>query len=164
MAVTALKMLAISILLAVPPGSDALARAVLPDQHGGHDSLAAHRGTPVVVLVVDARRMGSVRRWAEDLLARLPRLRLLLIADVNEARPVTLERVSEVLARRVPAEARVLIDMQRLWAEQFGLDTAVPNLFVVDARGDIVAQWRGHWSAELAQAVVDNLATLAGDP
>ena len=68
--------------------------AQLPDQHGGSDSLAAHRGNAVVVVVVDARRLGTVRRWEQDLLTRFPKLHVLTVADVNETRPTTVERVS----------------------------------------------------------------------
>ena len=41
-------------------------------------------GMPVVVVVVDARRLGTVRRWEQDLLTRFPKLHVLTVADVNE--------------------------------------------------------------------------------
>lgn len=141
---------ALATVLMAAAGLGALGKAVLPDQRGGRDSLDAHRGHPVVVLVVDARRFGSARRWAEDLVTELPSVHLLMVADVNEERPVTLERIARVLARRVPEQAAVLIDMQRLWATELSLDTEVPNLVVFDRAGALVARFRGRYSDELA--------------
>jgi hypothetical protein len=138
----------------------ALGAARMPDQHGGSDSLDAHRGHPVVAMVVDARRLGSVRRWAEELVPAFPAVHFLTVADVNEPRPVSVERVAEVLARRVPPEATVLIDMQRAWAAEFTLDTAQPNLVVFGAQGEVVARFRGRWSASLAADVRRTLDTL----
>lgn len=160
----AVQFLPATILLALAAGLPALGTTLLPDQRGGHDSLAAHQGSPVVAVVVDARRLGTVRRWAEDLVRRFPGLHLLTVADVNEAQPTTLERVGAVLARRVPPQATVLIDMQRLWAREFALDTAAPNLLVFDAAGTPVARFRGRWSAALADEVAQRVAALDDAP
>lgn len=147
-----------------PPASAAdlapLAAVELPDQRGGHDRLDAHRGQPVVVVVVDARRLATGGKWAEELVARDPALQVMVVADVNESRPTTLERVREVLARRVPERARVLVDMERAWARGLGLDTAAPNLLVVDAAGALAARFRGRWSEPLAGEVAAALAAL----
>jgi hypothetical protein len=147
-------------LLAAAAGLEALAALELPDQRGGADSLAAHRGQPVLVVVVDARRLGTVRRWERDLLERFPGLHVLTVADVNESRPTTVERVAEVLARRVPAEVPVLIDIERRWAVGLGLDTAAPNLLLVDARGAEAARFRGRHSEQLAAVVAGHIAQL----
>ncbi len=151
------------VILAVSGGLTALSATQLPDQLGGRDSLAAHRGSPVVAVVVDARRLGTVRRWEQDLLARFPGLHVMTIADVNEATPTSIARVAAVLARRVPPGVAVLIDMERLWAREFALDTAAPNLVLIDADGAPVATFRGRWNAELAAAVGQRVAALAGD-
>jgi len=147
-------------LLALVGGLSAVSAVQMPDQRGGHDSLAAHRGSPVVVVVVDARRLGTVRRWEQDLLTRFPGLRVLTVADVNEARPTSAERVAQVLARRVPAEVAVLIDMERLWARELELDTAAPNLVLIAADGSLVATFRGRWNAQLADEVATRVAAL----
>lgn len=141
----------------------ALGATRMPDQRGGADSLDAHRGHPVVAMVVDARRLGSVRRWAQDLVPAFPAVHFLTVADVNEERPVSVERVAKVLARRVPPEATVLIDMQRAWANELTLDTAQPNLVVFGPGGEIVARFRGRWSEALAADVRRTLAAL-GSP
>lgn len=149
-----------SMILGAMVGMATLSQQQLPDLRGGTDSLAAHRGEPLVVVVVDARHLGTVRRWAEDLLTRYPKLQLLMVADVNEQRPTTQERVAEVLSRRVPPEARVLIDMNRLWAKQFGLDTAAPNLFLFDADGEVVGRFRGRWNEKLSAEVAGAVAAM----
>jgi hypothetical protein len=151
-----------AIVLAAGAGLAAVAGTELPDQHGGRDSLAAHAGEPVVVVVVDARRLGTVRRWEQELLARFPGLRVLTVADVNEQRPTELARVATVLARRVPPEVRVLIDMERQWALALGLDTAAPNLLLVSREGALVESFRGRWSAEAAEVVLARVAALGG--
>ncbi len=144
---------ALAAIMLASAGPGALDNVELPDQHGGRDSLAAHRGSEVVVLVVDARRLGTVRRWEQDLLTRFPELQVLTVADVNEQRPQSLERVAEVLNRRVPAEVNVLIDMERRWAHALELDTSAPNLIVFAPDGSLLAQFRGRWSPELAAEV-----------
>ena len=141
-------------------GLSGLAATPLPDQLGGSDSLAAHRGNAVVVVVVDARRLGTVRRWAQDLVTRFPKLHLLTVADVNESKPTSLERVASVLARRAPPDVPVLIDMQRLWALGLELDTSAPNLLVVAPDGALVGSWRGRWSPQLGDEVSAALGAL----
>lgn len=153
-----------AIVLGLGAGFAALSATSMPDQHGGRDSLQAHRGAPVLVVVVDARRLGTVRRWEQDLLTRFPDLRVLTVADVNEPRPTTLERVQAALVRRVPAEVAVLIDMERLWARELSLDTAAPNLVLVDAGGAVVATFRGRWSQALADEVSGRITALGGAP
>lgn len=142
-----------AVILATAAGLSALSQAEMPDQRGGRDSLVAHLGHPVVVVVVDARRLGTVRKWEQDLLTRFPKLHVLTVADVNETRPSTVERVASVLARRVPPEVAVLIDMERLWAREFDLDTAAPNLVLVDVSGAVVGRFQGRFKPELAAEV-----------
>lgn len=154
----------LAVSLALSSGLGTLGIQVMPDQHGGQDSLAAHRGHPVVVVVVDARRLGTVKRWEKGLLTRFPGLHILTVADVNEKKPASLGQVALVLERRVPKEVAVLIDMQRLWAEQLDLDTAAPNLILVDAGGDLVAQFRGRWTQELAAEVEQQVALMSDAP
>lgn len=146
---------------AAAPG--ALGDAQMPDQHGGRDSLAAHRGNEVVVVVVDARRLGTVRRWEQDLLTHFPKLHVLTVADVNEKPPPSVERVAEVLSRRVPAEVRVLIDIERRWARELDLDTSAPNLLVFAPDGALIARFHGRWSEKLATEVGKALGPARDD-
>ncbi len=137
-----------------------LAEREWTDQFGGRGGLLPHRGEPVVVVVVDARRLAQVRRWEQQLLTRFPDLRLVTIADMNERKPPELARVQAVLARRVPREVVVLIDIERLWARTLSLDTAVPNLLLVDRSGRIVERIRGRWNAAEGERVLAAVAAL----
>lgn len=150
------------LVLALSAGAAAVGGIELPSLRGGTDSIAAHAGQPVVAVVVDARRLATAGRWAKDLVARFPKLYVVAIADVNEAGTVTLERVTERLAGRVPDEAHVLIDLQRAWARGFELDTGAPNLLIFDAGGAAVAQFRGRWTAALAEEVAGRIAAMEG--
>ena len=56
------------LLVALGPGEvPAVAGEALLDQHGASDSLEAHRGETVVVLVVTARRLRNLKPWERDL-------------------------------------------------------------------------------------------------
>jgi hypothetical protein len=151
-----------AVVLAAAAALGSLGALELPDQRGGHDSLDAHRGHPVLVVVVDARRLASVRRWERDLLTRYPKLHVLTVADVNESRPTTVGRVAEVLARRVPPEVAVLIDIERRWARELALDTASPNLLLVAPDGSLAQAFRGRYTDELAAEVATGIAALEG--
>ena len=126
----------------------------LPDQNGGSDSLAAHLARPVLLVVVDARKLGTIRRWEQALSGRFPHLDVVTVADVNEKNRPTLERVSEVLAKRVPAGVRVLIDMERLFATTLSLDTTAPNLVVIDPTGIPLTTVHGRYEPDLEADVV----------
>lgn len=151
-----------ALLLAAGGALATVAGTQFPDQHGGSDSLAAHAGQPVVVVVVDARRLATVRRWEQELATRYPKLRLLTVADVNEEKPVELARVAAVLARRVPPEVAVLIDLERQWARALDLDTGAPNLLLVSPAGELVGRHRGRWTQEDAAAVIAQVGALEG--
>jgi hypothetical protein len=153
-----------ALILAAATALGTLADTRLPDQLGGSDSLAAHRGAPVLLVVVDARRLGTVRAWERALSGRYPGLDVVTVADVNEQRPPTLERVSEVLAGRVPVDVRVLIDMERRFATTLGLDTSAPNLIVVDPAGAVVATFHGRHEPGLEGRVVEALAAAGVTP
>lgn len=115
----------------------------LPDQYGVEDCLGAHEGNVAVVFVVSAERLRSVKAWEESLRERFEELDTLRVADVVTNSPTTLERVASKLRERVPEGVSVLIDLDRLWATELELDTEEPNLFIVDARGALVAHYRG---------------------
>jgi hypothetical protein len=45
------------------------------------------------------------------------------------------------------------MDPDRRWATSYALDTALPNLLVFDAEGQLLARFRGRWTADLAAQV-----------
>jgi hypothetical protein len=143
---------------AVSPG-DAV-RAELRDQHGIPRSLADERGHPTVALVVTARRLRTLKAWEVELRARTPGLHYVRVCDVPPAPPTTWERVAARLRGRVPAEVPVLVDVERVWARAFALDTEEVNALVFDARGSLVARARGPRSDAALRAVTDAAAPL----
>jgi len=137
-----------------------LAELVLPDQRGGEDSLAAHRGKVVVAMVVTAQRLRNLKGWERDLRARFEELDFVRVADVPQDPPVTYRDVADKLATRVPDEVAVLIDVDRRWSSTLGLDTDRPNLLLIDADGRLVATYRGRPEPELVDEVAKRIEEL----
>ncbi len=133
----------------------------LPDQYGAEDCLRAHEGRPVVVFVVSAERLRGLRPWEETLRERFgERVDYLRIADVATDGATTRERVAEKLRERVPEAVSIQIDLDRRWSAELGLATDLPNLLIVDARGRLVAQYRGRRDPVLAELVAQRLESL----
>jgi hypothetical protein len=140
--------------------ADAGIEASLPDQFGNTGSLAAHRDSVVVAIVVDVRRLSSIQRWGEALGGRYPRLHFLNIAQMPAGSSVDMARVKASLQKRVPANVPVLIDVERRWATAYGLDTAAPNLLVFDRGGNLAGQVRGRFSAEREASITPVIEKL----
>jgi hypothetical protein len=144
------------------PGSTA-AEIELPDQLGGSDSVTAHRGQVTVAMVVTAARLRNLKAWRRDLEERLDGIDFVLIADIPIDPPASLDRVVAKLAERVPNEVPVLIDLERRWAVELGLDTDRPNILLFDREGRLVASFRGRSEPSLVDAVVQRLHVLVGE-
>lgn len=123
------------------------------DQFGHPNSLASQRGAPVIVVVVAVPRLAMLEQWERDLRERVPGVRFLNVADLPTDVPVDLDRTAATLRKRVPPGVAVLLDPARQWAVAYALDTTLPNLLVFDARGQLTAQFRGRWTADLAAQV-----------
>jgi hypothetical protein len=134
------------------------------DQYGNTDSLARWRGSPVVTVVVTAKRLGMIEQWEKDLTGRVPGIRFLNVADLPPGVPVDLERTATTLRKRVPPGVNVLLDPEREWAATFALDTALPNLLLFDGAGRLQAQFRGRWTADLASQVAAAMPREAAVP
>jgi hypothetical protein len=130
-----------------------IATRAFRDQHGNVDSLARYAGAPVVAVVVGVKRLAMIEQWERDLATRVPGIRFLNVADLPRDVPVDLQRTALTLRKRVPAGVNVLLDPEGEWARTFGLDTALPNLLVFSAEGELLARFRGRWSAPLAAEV-----------
>ncbi len=148
----------------VSPIETPLASQVFLDQFGHPDSLARRLGAPVVVVVVNVRRLAMIEQWERDLRERVPGMRFLNVAELPSDVPVDLERTAATLRKRVPAGVAVLMDPARHWATTFALDTTMPNLLVFDASGQLTAQFRGRWTAELAAQVAAAFTRQGGGP
>jgi len=149
-------MLLASILLAAAAlgQAPAVAGLELADQYGVTDSLDAHRDHVVVVMVVTAKRLRNLKGWEKELRARYDDLHYLRIADVPGEPPVTHEQVARKLAKRVPEDVPILIDIDRRWAEELQLDTGRPNLLLIDRDGRLIANFRGRMDPPLLEEVL----------
>ncbi len=151
--------------LALPDEPGLLADVEFRDQYGNSDSLARRAGAPVVAMVVGIKALPLIESWERDLSARVPGISFLNVVDLPSDVPVDLGRTAATLRKRVPAGVAVLMDPERQWATAFALDTALPNLLVFDATGQLTARFRGRWTASLAAEVAAALAAaLPGTP
>jgi hypothetical protein len=140
--------------------ADAGIEPSLRDQFGKADSLAAHRGAVVVVIVVDVRRLSTIQRWGEALGTRYPELHFLNVAEMPAKGPVDMPRVHATLQKRVPPAVPVLIDAERRWAQAYALDTAEPNLLVFDGDGNLAGQIRGRFNMEREASIMPVIEKL----
>jgi hypothetical protein len=136
----------------------------LRDQYGYPDTLAAHRGRVVVVMVVNAKRLRNLKPWSRELREHFDDLDTILIAEVPTDPPTTYERVVEKLGKRIPDEVSVLIDMESTWAQALDLDASRPNLLLVDRAGDLVATYHGSHEPDLATTVVKHIEDVLAGP
>jgi len=143
---------------------DAVSTVELQDQYGERDSLAAHRGRLVLVLVVTARRLRTIRPWEEDLRLRFDDLAVLRVADVPADSKASPGQVAEKLRERVPEGVSVLLDLDRRWATALGLDTGAPNLLVIGPDGELLKAFAGRHDPELADRVAGFLAARLEAP
>lgn len=142
------------------PLRPATAAVELPDQLGGSGSVAAHRGEVTVAMVVTAARLRNLKAWQRDLQERVEGVIFVLIADVPSDPPVTLERVVVKLKEKVPEEVPVLIDLERLWATELGLDTGRPNILLFDRDGFLVESVRGLAGEDVVASAARRLEEL----
>jgi hypothetical protein len=136
----------------------------LRDQHGAEDSLAAHRGRVVVVMVVDAKRLRTLKAWERDLRERFEEIDYLRIAALPDDPPPTYERVAARLAEQVPDGVSVLIDLEGRWAAALELDTGRPNVLLVDSAGRLRAAFAGRHEPAIAAVAAANLERLLSAP
>lgn len=146
------------------PDSGRLAQLEFRDQYGNVDSLARSRGAPVIAVVVSVKRLAMIEKWERDLSERVPGIRFINVADLPADVPVDPGRTALTLQKRVPPGVKVLMDPAREWATTFALDTALPNLLVFDASGQLTARFRGRWTADLAAQVAAAIPRQAETP
>jgi hypothetical protein len=150
--------LAVLLLAGTPPLAEAVATP-LKDQYGRIDRLASHRGRPVVVMVVTAARLRSLKGWEIELRRRVGEgVGFLRVMDVPERPRVSHEDVARRLRERVPREVAVLIDLQRVWARAFRLDAREVNLLVFDGEGRLRQSFFGRRTPELVARVAEAAA------
>jgi hypothetical protein len=134
------------------------------DQAGQTRRVTASNGSPTLVIIVTARRLRTVRPWQRAVLERWEDLQAVLIADVPSTPPPDYERVAKKLSQRVPEGVSVLIDIDRVWASEFDLDTSKPQLLVLDIDGELIYSLSGRWKPELEGELFSVLEPLMEEP
>ena len=142
----------------------ALAALELRDQYGNTDSLTAHRSAPIVAVIVSVQHLSMIERWERELSRQVPGVQFLNVTDLPPDVAVDVERTAATLRKRVPAGVKVLMDPTRQWATVLGLDTALPNLLVFDAGGQLRQHFRGRWTEALGAEVAAAVAPLVSRP
>jgi hypothetical protein len=142
------------------PTAPPIANQEFRDQFGHTSSLANQRGTPAIVVIVTVARLAMIEPWERDLHERVPEVRFMNVADLPSGVPVDLDRTAATLRKRVPPGVAVLMDPARQWATTYGLDTALPNLLLFDAGGQLTGRFRGRWTADLGAQVAAAIAAV----
>jgi hypothetical protein len=148
-----------------PTPRPSAAAALLRDQHGRTDSVAAHLGKPLAVFVVSARRLRRLKDWQRELDRRIEGVEFLRVADVPPERgqpPPSFEEVAAALRKRVPEDVPVLVDLERRFARELDLDTREVNVLLLDATGGSVARLRGRPTPETLDQAATLLLALPG--
>jgi hypothetical protein len=116
---------------------------MLADQYGESGGLEDYAGQPVLVIVASGRKLRHIKGWEKGLRKDYPQLLSLRIADITDEPRPTYEQVAKKLLKRVPEDVSIIIDLDNLWATEYGLDTDEACLLLFDAHGKVMAQFRG---------------------
>lgn len=143
--------------LSVSIGAETIADVRLRDQFDQEDSVAAHRGEVVMVMVITAKRLRKLKRWEVELRKRFADLHVIRVADIPGEPPLTVEQVTRKLALWVPKDISVLIDMDRAWASALPLKTRSPNLVLFNRKGNMTARFRGPVSPDFLEVVSEQV-------
>jgi len=153
---------AVAVVEVVSEGRAAALAARLRDQHGRPGGFEPAGPRATVVFVVSAARLKRLREWEASLRKRFEGLRFVRVADVPPSRPpARYEDVAKRLRQHVPPEVPVLIDVDRVWATGYEIDTREVNLLVFDGTGRLVGQLSGGPTPERLARVVALVGPIA---
>jgi hypothetical protein len=156
------------LLLAVSPTRASEAQGPAPgppaleDQFGKPDSLAAHHGRPVVVLVVNAERVVELKGWEADLRRRFSDLDFIRVVEIPQKPGVRPEGVVRKLRGRLPSDVPTLIDMDSVWSSAYGLEARQVNILLFDREGRQVVRFEGRRERALVERVAAELEARLG--
>ena len=136
------------------------APAPLPDQNDQLLSLADYPNQTVLAIVVSGRKLRHIKKWEEGIRKVYPQLTSVRVADITDDPRPSQEQVAEKLRKRAPADVRIMIDMDNLWATEYELDTSEPCLLLFDDNGQIIAQFRGRANKDRLNEVMLVLADI----
>ena len=140
-------------LMALISAIPALGQPLL-DQFGRPGNLSEYAGEVAVGIVVPVRRIRLLKPWEAALRERIPELNILRVADVSDEKNAEYEKVAEQLKKRAPPEVSILVDMNGVWAERYGLDSKNPCLLVFDGSGQRTFTHCGREESEAVDALV----------
>lgn len=136
----------------------------LEDQFGKADSLAAHRGRPVVVLVVDGDRLRQIKGFEVDLRERFDGLDYIRVVQIPQQPGVRPEGVAKKLREKVPQDVSVLIDSDNVWSSVYGLDTRETSVLLFDRESRLVARFEGKRDGALVGRIAAEIESGLGVP
>ena len=136
------------------------APAALPDQNDQLLSLADYPNQTVLAIVVSGRKLRHIKKWEEGIRKVYPQLTSVRVADITDDPRPSQEQVAEKLRKRAPADVRIIIDMENLWATEYELDTSEPCLLLFDDNGQVIAQFRGRANKDRLNEVMLVLADI----
>ena len=136
------------------------APAPLPDQNDQLLSLADYPDQTVLAIVVSGRKLRHIKKWEEGIRKVYPQLTSVRIADITDDPRPSQEQVAEKLRKRAPADVRIMIDIENLWATEYQLDTSEPCLLLFDDNGQVIAQFRGRANKDRLNEVMVVLAEI----
>ena len=136
------------------------APAPLPDQNDQLLSLADYPDQTVLAIVVSGRKLRHIKKWEEGIRKVYPQLTSVRIADITDDPRPSQEQVAEKLRKRAPADVRIMIDIENLWATEYQLDTSEPCLLLFDDNGQVIAKFRGRANKDRLNEVMVVLAEI----
>lgn len=112
----------------------------LKDQLDREDSLLNYKGDVVVLLAAgNGKTLRRIKSWEETLRKRYGEtLKVLRVANAEEAKDKTPEEVKKKLQERVPEEISLLIDWDGQVVRAFNLDRQDINIVIFNKNLDIV--------------------------
>jgi len=164
---TTLAVLAAAALLTTASAGMAIdaAQLTLRDQFGQSGGLADDAAGLQVVIVVSAKRLRRIKPWEEAIRQIDSDVPVIRVADVPRTPPADYAVVADKLKKRLPPDLPVLIDLNGLWAETFGLDTDVPNILIFDGSGTLLGRHAGMYAKDQYAALQADLTQPAtGEP
>ena len=125
----------------------------LKDQFGKPDSLAAHRGRPVIALVVDPDHLRQAKSFELDLRQRFDGLDFIRVVQIPQQPGIRPEGVARKLRAKVSQDVSVLIDEDNVWASVYGLETHEASVLLFDRESRMLARFEGRYEPGVVERI-----------
>ncbi len=137
------------------------AALTLRDQFGQTGGLADDVDGLQVAIVVSAKRLRRIKPWEQAIRQIDAEVPVIRVADVPRTPPADYDAVADKLKKRLPEDLPVLIDLDGVWMETFGLDTSVPNILIFDGTGKLRSTLTGMYRNDQFDALESDLVADA---